>query len=507
MKPVLLVIMDGIGHNPNPDANAVAMATNPFMKRMWAEAPTTLIETSGEDVGLPPSVMGNSEVGHMNIGAGRVVYQPLTLIDKEIREDAFQKNPAILDLFNKSGAGTLHLMGLLSTGGVHGELRHVEAILAAAKAHGVTRVALHCYLDGRDMPSKSGIDLVRALEKSIREIGVGRIATISGRYYAMDRDKRWDRVKRAWEALIPGEAPVAATAEEAILASYAAEEKGDEFVAPVIIGGKDRDRIKDGDAVFFWNFRPDRAREMTRALMDPAFDGFERPAFPKLRYLCMTQYDETFSLPVAYPPQNLSNVLGEYLAAKGIKQFRTAETEKYAHVTFFFNGGREEPFTGEDRKLISSPKVATYDLQPEMSAPAVAEATLEAIRSGHYDFIIVNFANGDMVGHTGVLAAAIKAVETVDACLQKIVPAQLERGGAVIVTADHGNAEMMAWPETGEPYTQHTVGVVPLSILGADGAIRLRRGGRLADIAPTLLELMELPCPAEMTGRSLIQRG
>ncbi len=503
MKPVLLVIMDGIGHNPNPDRNAVALAKNPFMKRMWAEEPTTLIETYGEAVGLPPMVMGNSEVGHMNIGAGRIVYQPLTLIDKEIRERKFHANAEIVGLMKKIGGGTLHLMGLLSTGGVHGDIRHVKAILETAKANGVTKVAIHAFMDGRDMPSKSGIDLVRELEGMIAEVGVGRIATISGRYYAMDRDKRWDRVKRAWDALVMGAAPVVAVAEQAMLESYAKEEKGDEFVEPVIIGAADRDRVKEGDGVFFWNFRPDRAREMTRALMQADFDGFERSAFPRLSYLCMAQYDETFNLPVAYPPQNLDNVLGQYLSEKGVKQFRTAETEKYAHVTFFFNGGREEPFEGEDRKLIASPKVATYDLQPEMSAPAVAEATLEAIRSAKYDFIIVNFANGDMVGHTGVLPAAIKAVETVDECLTKIIPAQIARGGIAIVTADHGNSEQMAWYENGEPHTQHTVGVVPLAILGA-GRLKLREGGCLADIAPTLLQLMGLSQPPQMTGRSLI---
>ncbi|OIO34515.1 MAG: phosphoglycerate mutase (2,3-diphosphoglycerate-independent) [Candidatus Hydrogenedentes bacterium CG1_02_42_14] len=503
MKHVLLVVMDGIGINPRKDFNAVEMANNPFMKQMWKEEPTTSIITFGEDVGLPAGVMGNSEVGHMNIGAGRVVYQPLTLINKEIREGKFQKKESIVE-FLKNTSGTLHLMGLLSTGGVHGELRHVVAILETAKFYGVKKVAVHCFMDGRDMPPKSGIDLIRELEKEIQRIGVGRIATISGRYYAMDRDKRWDRVKLAWSALLLGKAQVASSAVSAIESAYERDDRGDEFIEPVIIGEAMNDRIVDGDSVFFWNFRPDRAREMTRALTEKEFDGFEREVFPTVKYLCMTEYDKTFKLSVVYPPQNLLNVLGNYLSKLGLKQFRTAETEKYAHVTFFFNGGREAPFEGEDRKMISSPKVLTYDMQPEMSAPQVLEAALSAIQSKKYDFILVNFANGDMVGHTGVFSAAVKAVETVDASLQKIIPAQLAGGGVAIVTADHGNCEQMVWYETGKPHTQHTVGLVPLTIFGA-GNIELRDGGRLADIAPTILELMGLEAPQEMTGESLIR--
>ncbi len=500
MKPVMLVIMDGVGINPRADHNAVAQAKKPFIEKIWRDFPTTAIRTSGEDVGLPAGVMGNSEVGHLNIGAGRVVYQTLTLINKEIREDRFASNAEIVKILEGVGQGTLHLMGLLSTGGVHGDIRHVEAILSACAKKGVKNVAIHCFMDGRDMPPRSGIDLVRQLESAIAKIGTGRIATVSGRYYAMDRDKRWERTKRAYDAVVNGDAPVFSSAVEAVQSAYA-KDVTDEFVDPCVIG--DAVRLQDGDSVFFWNFRPDRARQMTRALMDPEFAGFARERMPTLRYLGMVQYDEAFTLPIAYPPQNLDNVLARVLAKNGRKQFHTAETEKYAHVTFFLNGGIEEVNEGEVRKMIPSPKVATYDLQPEMSAEGVTQGVLDAIDSGEFDFIIVNYANGDMVGHTGVLEAAIRAVEAVDAGLAKIVPAVLARGGAALVTADHGNAEQMIWYETGEPHTQHTTFDVTFTVCGA-GSVKLREGGRLADVAPTILSLMKIPQPAEMTGESLI---
>jgi 2,3-bisphosphoglycerate-independent phosphoglycerate mutase len=505
MNPVMLVIMDGVGINPRADHNAVAMAKKPFIDRIWREFPVTSIKTSGEDVGLPPDVMGNSEVGHMNIGAGRVVYQPFTLINREIREGRFFSNERILEILERAGGKTLHLMGLLSTGGVHGDVGHVEAILKLCKEKDRKDVAIHAFMDGRDMPPRSGLELIRRIERAVGETGVGRIASVSGRYFAMDRDKRWERTKKAYEVIVDGIGNSFDSAEAAVQASY---DRGvtDEFIEPVLIGSEienQESRIENGDSVFFWNFRPDRARQMTRAIMDPDFKGFERARFPKIHYLGMVQYDEAFTLAIAYPPQNLSNVLADVLARAGKTQFHSAETEKYPHVTFFLNGGVEEPKPGEDRVMIPSPKVATYDLQPEMSAPALTDAVMTALQSKKYDFLIVNYANGDMVGHTGDLAAAIKAVEAVDAGLARIVPELLSQGGAAIVTADHGNCEQMIWYETGEPHTQHTTFEVTLTVLGA-GPVMLRSGGRLADIAPTVLGLMNLPKPAEMTGVSLI---
>jgi 2,3-bisphosphoglycerate-independent phosphoglycerate mutase len=500
MRPVMLVIMDGVGINPRPDHNAVVMAKKPFIEKMWKDYPVTSIKTSGEDVGLPSNVMGNSEVGHMNIGAGRVVYQPFTLINKEIREGSFFSNGRALEILEKVKGKTLHLMGLVSTGGVHGDVGHIEAILKLCKEKGQKDVAIHAFMDGRDMPPTSGLELILRIERAIKETGVGRIATVSGRYYAMDRDKRWERTKKAYDVVVDGLGPTATSAAEAVQANYD-RKITDEFIDPVVIGSASA--IQKGDAVFFWNFRPDRARQMTRALMDPDFKGFERARFPKIHYLGMVQYDEAFTLPIAYPPQNLANVLAEVLAAAGKTQFHSAETEKYPHVTFFLNGGVEEPKAGEDRVMIPSPKVATYDLQPEMSAPALTDAVMTALASKKYDFLIVNYANGDMVGHTGDLEAAIKSVEAVDAGLSRILPELLAQGGAAIVTADHGNCEQMIWYETGEPHTQHTTFEVTLTVLGA-GGVKLRSGGRLADIAPTILALMNLPKPAEMTGESLI---
>ncbi|RMH54668.1 MAG: 2,3-bisphosphoglycerate-independent phosphoglycerate mutase [Candidatus Hydrogenedentota bacterium] len=503
-RPVLLVVMDGVGINPRKEANAVVLARKPFLEKMWERYPVTRIKTSGEDVGLPDGVMGNSEVGHLNIGAGRVVYQPFTRINKAIREKTFASNPEIQRVFSELEDGTLHLMGLLSTGGVHGDIGHVEAILDAAAAAGLKKVVLHPFLDGRDMPPRSGVNLVRRLEEKIAAVGIGRIASLSGRYYAMDRDRRWDRTAKAYEVIVEGRGRWKPNAIEAVEESYSAEVT-DEFLLPVRIGPSEKEagcRIEEGDAVFFWNFRPDRARQMTRALMDPEFDGFARERFPRIHYLGMVVYDENFPLPAAFPPEDLHNVLAQVLSDRGLKQFHTAETEKYAHVTFFLNGGREDVFPGEDRKLIPSPKVATYDLQPEMSAPGVTEAVLEAL-DRDYDFIIVNYANGDMVGHTGILEAAIRAVEAVDAGVSQIVPKVLEKGGVALVTADHGNAEQMIWYETGEPHTQHTTYDVTFTVCGA-GDVSLRSGGRLADIAPTILALLGIEKPPEMTGENLI---
>lgn len=497
---VMLVIMDGVGLNPRKDGNAVELSNSPYLHQLWRDNPTVPIHTSGEEVGLPAGVMGNSEVGHLNMGAGRIVYQPLTLINKEIREGKFHKNQAILALLDQVGDHCLHLMGLLSTGGVHGDIKHVASILELCKKQGVRNVAIHCYMDGRDMPPDSGLGLIRELESEIQRIGVGRIATIGGRYWAMDRDKRWDRVKKGHDAVVAGKGPRARSAEQAMQESYA-KKIMDEFIEPVIIG--ESAPMRDGDGVFFWNFRPDRAREITRAMMDPDFAEFERENAPKLHYLGMVIYDETFNLPVAYPPQNLEKILAQILAENGLKQYHTAETEKYAHVTFFFNGGVEKEYAGETRKLIASPKVATYDLQPEMSSIAVTASVKEALAGGLHEFIVVNYANGDMVGHTGFLEAAIKAVEAVNLGISEIIPDALARGYAVLVTADHGNCEQMVWYENGEPHTQHTTFDVNFTVAGVAGA-KLRQGGRLADVAPTILRIMGLPQPAEMTGESLL---
>ena len=517
-RPVMLVIMDGIGINPSTGHNAVAQACKPYLEDVWTRFLTTRIRTSGEDVGLPHGVMGNSEVGHTNIGAGRVVYQALTRINRSIREKDFFSNHEIIKIIQgvKERKKTLHIMGLLSIGGVHASTNHVEAILEVAKAEGLEDVAIHCFMDGRDMPSKSGIDLVRKLESAIEKIGIGRIVNVSGRYYAMDRDKRWERTERAYRVLVgENQENMATSATELLKKSYE-NNITDEFIEPTMIvpDGDKPHRLQEGDGVFFWNFRPDRARQMTRALMDPDFDGFKRTEFPKIECLGMVRYDESFPLPIAYPPIPLKNVLAEVLEANSMKQFHTAETEKYAHVTFFLNGGREEPYKGEERGLVASPKVATYDLQPEMSAAGVTEGILSALEKD-FDFLVVNYANGDMVGHTGDLQATIKSVETVDACLAKIVPPVIEKGGVVIITADHGNAEQMIWYETDEPHTQHTTFDVTLTICGegfeAEGqsgnGISLKDGGRLADIAPIVLDLLGIDQPQEMTGESLIKRA
>ena len=500
--PTLLIILDGFAIAPPGPGNAIAGATTPNLDRLFASCPHTLIGASGMDVGLPEGQMGNSEVGHINIGAGRVVYQELTRITKSIADGDFFENPALLEavLAAKQKGSALHLIGLLSDGGVHSHNTHLYALLRLCKNHGLERVFVHALMDGRDVPPSSGKGFIAALENEMEKIGVGRIATISGRYYAMDRDNRWERVQKAYAAMVHGEGEKA-PAGSVMQASY---DSGitDEFVLPTVCA--QGAGISDGDSVIFLNFRPDRAREITRALTDPDFTGFERPSFPQLTYVCMTQYDAAMpNVRVAFAPQSLEGTLGEFISGLGLTQLRIAETEKYAHVTFFLNGGTEQPYPGEDRVLIPSPKVATYDLAPEMSAHEVTDALLERLESGSYDLVVLNYANCDMVGHTGVFEAAKAAVETVDACLGRVIEKTLALGGAALVTADHGNAEQMLEP-SGSPFTAHTTNPVPLIAVGAG-----KRGlagpmqGRLCDLAPTLLDAMGLTPPPQMTGRSL----
>lgn len=503
MKPVMLCIMDGFGYSPDAYGNAIAAANTPNLDKIFATYPHTLIGASGMDVGLPNGQMGNSEVGHTNIGAGRIVYQELTRISKSIQDGDFFENAPLVDAIDKakSAGKALHLIGLLSNGGVHSHNSHLYALLELAKRQGLTEVYIHAITDGRDVPPDSGKAFVAELESKIAEIGVGKIATITGRYYAMDRDNRWDRVEKGYSAMVEGIGQKG-TPDEIMAKSYA-ENITDEFVLPAVTceGG----RVSEGDSVIFFNFRPDRAREITRAFVDDSFTGFNRPkgCFP-LNYVCFTQYDATMpNVTVAFPPDGLKNVMGAYLAANGKTQLRIAETEKYAHVTFFFNGGVEAPFEGEDRALIASPKVATYDLQPEMSAPEVAKECVARINSDKYDVIVLNFANCDMVGHTGVFEAAEKAVEAVDTAVGQVVNAVLAKGGAVLLTADHGNAEKMYEPN-GSPFTAHTTNPVPLVVIGA-GDVTLREGGTLADLSPTILKLIKLPQPSEMTGTSIIE--
>ena len=502
-KPVVLMIMDGFGLNPDAYGNAIKAAKTPNLTRLFAENPFTKIGASGMDVGLPDGQMGNSEVGHTNIGAGRVVYQELTRITKAIRDGEFFENPALkkaMENAAKPGAA-LHLAGLLSDGGVHSHNTHLYGLLEMAKKMGVQQVFVHCLMDGRDVPPTSGKGFVEELQAKMQEIGVGRIATVMGRYYAMDRDNRWERVEKAYAAMVYGEGVQNPNPAAAVETSYAADVT-DEFVVPVVC---DKDgRIKAGDSVVFFNFRPDRAREITRTLVDPDFTGFtRRNGFFPLTYVCMTQYDATMpGVEVAFHPQSLTNTMGEYISDQGMTQLRIAETEKYAHVTFFFNGGVEKEFPGEDRVLINSPKVATYDLQPEMSAVPVCDAVVERICSGKYDMVILNFANCDMVGHTGVFDAAVKAVETVDTCAGRVAEAVREMKGVLLITADHGNADKMYEPD-GSPFTAHTTNLVPFCVVGYPCS--LREGGKLADIAPTMLRIMGLPQPKEMDGCSLIQ--
>ncbi|GAB3368525.1 2,3-bisphosphoglycerate-independent phosphoglycerate mutase [Lysobacter rhizosphaerae] len=502
-KPVVLLILDGWGHREDPADNALAQATLPNWHALLAGNPHTLIHTEGRFVGLPDGQMGNSEVGHMNLGAGRIVYQDLTRIDAAIEDGSFFTNTELRAACAaaKAGNGTLHLMGLLSPGGVHSHENHIFAMLELARREGVPQVAVHAFLDGRDMPPRSAQPSLELLEAACARAGNARIATVSGRYYAMDRDKRWDRQRRAWDAIVEASAEhVAGDALTALRDAYARGEN-DEFVVPTVIGTGAP--VRDGDAMVFMNFRADRARQLTAAFVSPVFDGFaaRRPALS--RFVCLTEYDARLPAPVAFAPDDLRNTLGEVLAAHGMKQLRIAETEKYAHVTFFFSGGREDPYDGETRVLVPSPKVATYDLQPEMSCPEVTARLVAAIRSGEIDVAICNIANPDMVGHSGILAAAIQAAEAVDIAIGAIAEAVHEVGGALLLTADHGNVEMMRDPETGQPHTSHTVGPVPFVYAGPRMAT-LRSGGALRDVAPTILDLLDLPRPAEMTGASLL---
>ena len=502
------MILDGFGERKEKKGNAVALAKTPNIDALEEKYPFTYIGASGMSVGLPDGQMGNSEVGHLNIGAGRIVYQELTRITKSIHDGNFYENDAFCGAVEnvKKTGGALHLLGLLSDGGVHSHIDHLEALVKLAQKNDVNKVYIHCFMDGRDVPPDSGKHYMKDLYLRLEKIGIGRVATVSGRYYAMDRDNRWERVEKAYNAMVKAEGEKSNSPVTAIEQSYA---KGvlDEFILPTVIweDGHPVGKIQSGDSVIFFNFRPDRAREITRALTEPDFDGFGHDYFP-LYYVTMTQYDATFShVHVAFKPQSVKNTIGKYVAKQGLKQFRIAETEKYAHVTFFFNGGVEKPNIGEDRILIPSPKVATYDLQPEMSAYEVAEKAAELIRSKKYDLMILNFANPDMVGHTGVLEAAIRAVEAVDTCVGQVVQAIQEIGGEVIITADHGNAEMMTDPQTGAPFTAHTTNVVPCILVSERYRnVKLREDGILADLAPTLLELMNLSQPEEMTGESLI---
>ncbi len=501
-KPLILMILDGFGIAPK-EGNAIAAANKPNLDRLFQNYPLTKIGASGMDVGLPDGQMGNSEVGHTNIGAGRIVYQELTRITKAAKDGELAKNEALLNAVNnaKKNDAALHFIGLLSDGGVHSHITHLYALLEMAKAAGLEKVYVHALLDGRDVPPSSGKDFVAGCEAKMSEIGVGKIATVMGRYYAMDRDNRWERVEKAYAAMVYGEGVQAASAVQAVADSYAAEVT-DEFVVPTVVDKSGM--IGANDSVVFFNFRPDRAREITRTFVDPDFTGFERKkGFFPLTYVCMTQYDATMpNVQVAFKPQSLANTFGEYISEHGLTQLRIAETEKYAHVTFFFNGGVEKQYPGEDRILVKSPKVATYDLQPEMSAYEVTDKLLAAIAEDRYDVIILNYANCDMVGHTGIFDAAKAAVEAVDKCVGRVTDAILAKGGVALITADHGNADHM-FDEDGAPFTAHTTNPVPFCVVGYP--CKLREGGRLADIAPTMLKILGLPQPQEMDGRSIIE--
>ncbi len=501
-RPVLLCIMDGFGKNESTYGNAIAAAKKPNLDKIVSENPMTFIGASGLDVGLPDGQMGNSEVGHTNIGAGRVVYQELTRITKSIQDGDFFTNEALVGAMEncKKNSSALHLMGLMSDGGVHSHNTHLYGIMELAKRSGVDKVYIHCFMDGRDVPPTSGKDYLAELYKKCDEIGVGEIATVMGRYYAMDRDNRWERVVKAYKAMTEGEGVKFDCACKMMEESYA-NDVTDEFIVPAV--SEKAVPVKDNDSIVFFNFRPDRAREITRAFVDPAFSGFEREQLKGLYYVCMTQYDATMpNVHVAFKPETLENTFGEYISDKGLKQLRIAETEKYAHVTFFFNGGVEKQYPGEDRILVKSPAVATYDLQPEMSAYEVTDKLLAAIDSDKYDAIILNYANCDMVGHTGVFDAAVKAVEAVDTCVGKIVDAVAAKGGVTLITADHGNADKM-YEADGSPFTAHTTNPVPFIVVGYP--CELREGGRLCDIAPTMLKIMGLEQPKEMTGVSIIK--
>ncbi len=511
-KPVVLLILDGWGHREDPADNALAQAELPNWRRLLATRPHTLVHTEGRHVGLPDGQMGNSEVGHMNLGAGRIVYQDLTRIDAAIEDGSFFDNAELRAACEAAIAsdGTLHVMGLLSPGGVHSHEKHIFAMLELAKRMQVPKVAVHAFLDGRDMPPRSAEPSLRALQDKCDALGNAVIASVSGRYYAMDRDQRWDRLRRAWDAIVDARSEFHATDAVAALQAAYARGENDEFVAPTVIG--DGVPVADGDAMVFMNFRADRARQLTAAFVAPDFAGFDtvggsvrRPALS--RFVCLTEYDARLPAPVAFAPDDLAHTLPEVVAAAGLTQLRIAETEKYAHVTFFFSGGREAEYPGEQRILVPSPKVATYDLQPEMSAPEVTAKLADAIRARRFDLIVCNLANPDMVGHTGDLHAAIQAAQAVDVAIGEIDAAVRDAGGALIITADHGNLEMMRDVSTGQPHTAHTVGPVPLVYVGGRADAHLRSGGALRDVAPTLLDLLGLPQPAEMTGKSLLIEG
>ena len=507
-KPVMLLILDGWGYRKEITSdNAIEQGHTPNWHNYLKEYPHNLIQTSGLAVGLPEGQMGNSEVGHLNLGAGRVVYQELSRINNAVKDGSFFKNEVLLNAVNhaKKNNSSIHFMGLLSSGGVHSAMEHVEALVDLAAKEGLKKVYVHAFLDGRDTPPKSAKTFLERIENKLKEHNLPQVATVSGRYYAMDRDNRWDRVEKAYNCLLSGEGEKAENSLVAVDNSYA-KDVTDEFVLPTVTNADATSRINDNDAIVFFNFRPDRAREITRAINFTDFNGFERKAVRKnLNYVMFTKYDETFDLPVAFPPHKLTNILGDVLDANGIKQYRTAETEKYAHVTFFFNGGVEKPNKLETRVLVNSPKVATYDLQPEMSAFEVCDKVLEALDDEQYQFILVNFANPDMVGHTGVFDAAVKACETVDTCVGKIVAKAKEKGVKMLLTADHGNAECMEDPETHKPFTAHTTNVVPLFLINDSHELKAEDGAALCDVAPTVLELLGIKQPEEMTGHSLLK--
>ncbi|MEN6328100.1 MAG: 2,3-bisphosphoglycerate-independent phosphoglycerate mutase [Syntrophomonas sp.] len=508
-EPLVLMILDGWGSRVACSDNAISAANPQNFYALQQKYPDTLLRCSGQDVGLPNGQMGNSEVGHLNIGSGRIVFQEITRISIAVEDGSFFKNPEFLKAIDyaRKNDGAVHLMGLLSDGGVHSLLEHLYALLRLCKTEGMKKVYIHGYLDGRDVGPQSADVYLRQLEEKMRELGLGQIATLSGRFYGMDRDKRWDRVAKTYNAMVKGEGRKAPNARAALQSSYE-NRINDEFVEPVVIIDQEASPVgfvRDGDSLIFFNFRADRARQISRAFVDTDFNDFDRTVKPEIYYLCMTQYDADLEAPVAFAPQNLENTLGEVLAAAGLHQLRIAETEKYAHVTFFFNGGVEDPNPGEDRILIPSPKVATYNLKPEMSAPELTAKILEELERDYYDVVIMNYANPDMVGHTGVLEAAIKAVKTVDECLQQVVTKVLAKKGTVIITADHGNCEMMVCPETGGPFTAHTTDMVPLILVSEQYKDhKLREEPLLCDIAPTMLNLLGIAIPAEMTGKNII---
>ena len=506
-KPIVLVIRDGWGINPGGKAarekngDATLLARTPFHDQLYREYPRATLSASGEDVGLPAGQMGNSEVGHLNLGAGRIVYQDLTRINKAIVDGELKQSEVLQEAFAKARGGRLHFIGLVSDGGVHSHYRHLIALAAAANESGVEKIAVHAITDGRDTSPTGGSNYLAACSAELAPSGA-RIITVVGRYFAMDRDRRWDRTKKAWDAIVLGRGEVCQDTPSAAVSRHYAKGETDEFMPPLIFAEAGEQRIRDGDTVIFFNFRADRARQLSQAFLLPDFNGFDREVFPRVHYVTLTEYDETYQCPIVFPPQSLKNILGDVVSAAGKKQLRIAETEKYPHVTYFFNGGVEEPKPGEDRKIIPSPKVATYDLQPEMSAVRVTDELLS--RLNEYDLVILNYANPDMVGHTGVVEAGVKAVETIDACVARLVPAVLSLGGKLLITADHGNCELMRNPD-GSPNTAHTTNLVHLIYVADDAQNFELESGILADIAPTLLFLLGLPQPKEMTGHNLLR--